>query len=125
MASSHNNKSVAIRSSAVLTTGEVAATTFALDKAWAHKVHVQVDFTLGSLTNGIFKIYVSADGTTYYDYRSPTGAAITQTLTADSTISIPVDAVGWTTLKVSVQGTGTVTNSLAAISLRYMTPGSQ
>lgn len=125
MASSGPNKSLAVRASAVLTTGEVAGTSLDLNEAWGSEAVAQIDFTLGMLTNGIFRFYVSMDGTNFYTLMGPTGAVLTQTLTASATNAIPIRANGWKFLRVSVQGTGTVTNSLAAVSLRYLRRGSQ
>ncbi len=125
MASSAPNKAFAVRASAVLTTGEVAGNSFDLNEAWGSKVNVQIDFTLGMLTNGIFRFYGSMDGTNFYLLHGTTGTTLAQTLTATSTISIPLFVHGWKFLRVSVQGTGTVTNSLAAVNLRYLRRGSQ
>src|SRR5690348_15174156 len=115
MASSAPNKNFAVRAAAILTTGEVAGTSFDLNEAWGAEVTAQLDFTLGSLTNGIFRFYVSMDGTNWYSLFGPSGAALTQTLTASATIAIPLIAQGWKFLRVSVQGTGTVTSSSATI----------
>ncbi len=125
MASSAANKSFAARAAAILTTGEVAATSFDLNEAFASQATVQVDFTLGSLTNEVVRFYVSQDGTTFYTLYGPTGAVLTQTLTASATIAIPVQAVGWKFLRVSVQGTGTVTSSTTTITIKYLRRGSQ
>lgn len=125
MASSAANRAFTARSAAILTTGEVAGTSFDLNEAHAGRVCVQVDFTLGSLTNGIFRFYVSADGTNWYTHYGPTGAALTQTLTGNSTLSIPIEAPGWKFLRISVQGTGTVTSSSATTTVRHLRRGSQ
>lgn len=125
MASSSPNKSLAARAAAILTTGEVAATSLDLNEAFGSKANVQVDFTIGMLTNVIVRFYVSMDGTNFYTLFGPSGAVLTQTLTASSTLGIPVEAVGWKFLRVSAQGTGTVTGSSAAITIRYLRRGSQ
>lgn len=125
MASSASNKLFAVRAAAILTTGEVAGTTFDVNEAWGGKCSAQVDFTKGSLTNGIFRFYVSSDGVTFYPLFGPSGATLTQTLTADGTLALPLDAGGWKFLRISVQGTGTVTSSSAAVALRYLKRGSQ
>ena len=125
MASSAPNKSFAVRAAAILTTGEVAGTSFDLNNAWGAEAVAQIDFTLGSLTNGIFRFYVSQDGSTFYSLFGPTGAALTQTYTGNATNAIPIKANGWKFLRVSVQGTGTVTSSSAAVSLTYLRRGSQ
>jgi len=120
MASSAPNKHFAVRAAAILTTSEVAGTSFDLNEAKDSEATVQIDFTLGSLTNGIFRFFVSMDGSTFYTLMGPTGAAITQTLTANSSLAIPVQAPGWKFMRVSVQGTGTVTSSSATVGLRYL-----
>lgn len=125
MASSANNETFVARAAAILTTGEVAGTSFDLNNAWGAKVAVQVDFTLGSLTNEVVRFYVSNDGTNFYTLYGPSGAVLTQTLTASAAITIPVQAVGWKFLRVSCQGTGTVTSSSSTITLRYLRRGSQ
>jgi hypothetical protein len=114
MASSAPNKSLAARASAVLTTGEVAATRLDLNNAAvASNILVDIDFTLGMLTNVILKAYVSQDGSTYRQLREGAGATqYSVTLTASSTDCI------------TAQGTGTVTNSLLALTYRYQREGS-
>lgn len=126
MAASAPNKSIVMRAAAILTTGEVnGALTLDLNEAYDSQAAIQIDFTLGSLTNGIFRFYVSSDGTNFYSLMGPTGAALTQTLTANSSLAIPVRAPGWKLLRVSVQGTGTVTSSSATVTCRYLRRGSQ
>jgi hypothetical protein len=125
MASSAPNESLAVRAAAIMTTSEVAGTSLDLNSAWGSRATVQIDFTLGSATNGIFRFYVSQDGSTWYTLYGATGAVLTQTLTANSTIAIPVHAAGWKFLRVSVQGTGTMTSSSATVTARYLRRGSQ
>ncbi len=125
MASSAPNKAATLRAAVILTTAEVAGTDFDMNQAWGGQVDVQIDFTLGSLTNGIFRFYVSMDGTNYYTLVGVNGGTLTQTLTANATISIPVMVRGWKFLRVSVQGTGTVTSSSATTTARYLRRGSQ
>lgn len=125
MASGAPNKNLAARASAILTTGEVAATRIDLNEAFNGRLTVSIDFTLGSLTNGIFRYYVSDDGTTYYPHETTGGGVVSHTLTADGTKSVTIDAPGWKWFRVTVQGTGTVTSSLAAVKYRYLQRGSQ
>ncbi len=125
MASSAPNKSAVIRAAVITTNAEVAGTSVDINESFGGRLSVQIDFTLGSLTNGIFKFYVSQDGTTFYTLMGTNGASLTQTLTATSTISVPVEAYGWKYLRVSVTGTGTVTSSSAAVTARYQRRGSQ
>jgi hypothetical protein len=124
MASSAPNKSFVVRAAAILTTGEVAGASFDLNEAWGSEPTVQINFTLGSLTNGIFRAYVSMDGVTFVPLETSPGTTL-RTLTADGTVAIPIYAMGWKFLRISVQGTGTVTSSSAAVTLRYLKRGSQ
>lgn len=125
MASATPNKAFSARASAVLTTGEVAGTSFILNEAQNSEVLVELDFTLGMLTNVIVRFYGSMDGTNWYTIHGSTGDALTQTLTASSDHALPVRAGGYRFLRVSAQGTGTVTNSLLAVVIRYLRRGSQ
>lgn len=125
MASSAPNKAAVVRAAAILTTGEVAGTSVDVNESFNGKFHVQVDFTIGSLTNVVVRFYVSMDGTNFYTLYGTTGAVLTQTLTASSTITIPVEAAGWKFLRISCQGTGTVTSSSATVTARYQKRGSQ
>lgn len=124
MASSAPNKAFLVRAAAILTTSEVAGFDFDLNQAWGGEAEVQIDFTVGSLTNGIIRFYVSQDGVTYYPLETGPGT-VSRTYTVSTTVVIPVWAAGSKLLRVSVQGTGTVTSSSAAVSLRYLKAGSQ
>jgi hypothetical protein len=126
MASSSPNRSLAARAAAVLTTGEVAATAMDLNDAWGSLVTVDVDFTLGSLTNGIVRFYASMDGTTYKQLIVNAGTLMTETMTANATRSWSLPHLaGWKYFRASIQGTGTVTSSSATITYRYLRRGSQ
>jgi hypothetical protein len=125
MASGAANKVLAARASAVLTTGEVAATRLDLNETFNSRVTVSIDFTVGSLTNCTFRYFVSMDGTTYYPIETTGGGVVSHVLTADGTKVVTIDAPGWKWFRVSAQGSGTVTNSLAALSYRYLQRGSQ
>jgi hypothetical protein len=120
MASSNGLANHVARAAAILTTGEVAGTIFDLTNALEQDVTVQIAFTQGSLTNGIFRFYVSMDNSTFVPLYGPSAAALTQTYTADTTSVIPIKANGWRYLRVSVQGTGTVTSSSATVTIRYL-----
>jgi hypothetical protein len=128
MGSSALNKSQAVRASAILTTGAVATDRVDLNNANSGSdLSVQVDFTLGSLTNVILKPYVSMDGTTYYQLASAAASTLESvTLTADDTRAwrMPVPA-GWKWFRLTAQGTGTVTSSLLALTVRYSRRGAQ
>jgi Tfp pilus assembly protein PilX len=125
MASSTPNKVLAARAAAILTTGEVAGTRLDLNEAFDSQVTVQLDFTKGSLTNGIFRAYVSIDGTTYYLLQTEGGTDCAYTYTADTARAIAFRCHGWKYFRVTVQGTGTVTSSSATVSYRYLRRGSQ
>src|SRR5690242_16082167 len=125
MASSAPNKNFVARAAAVLTTGEVAGTSLDLNEAFQGVVSCQIDFTLGMLTNCVFKFYVSMDNSTFYPLFGPTGATLTQTYTANTTVAIPLSGGGWKFLRVSATGSGTVTSSTATVTLRYLRRGSQ
>lgn len=121
MASSTPNKAIVARAAAVLTASEVACAPFDLNNAWASKVNVQLDFTLGSLTNAIVKHYVSADGVTWM----PFGVADDTVTTSGSKGYSFANLAGWKWYRASLTGTGTVTGSSAAVTYRYLKRGSQ
>lgn len=126
MASQAPNKSLAARAAAILTTGEVAGATLDLNEAWGSHVTYQLDFTLGSLTNVIVRFYVSMDGTTWVPVAGPTGALMTETITATATRAYTVNHLaGWKYFRATLQGTGTVTSSSATGTYRYLRRGTQ
>ena len=122
MSSAAPNKEQVLRAAAILTTGEVAGSSFVLNNAFASRASLLVNFTLGSLTNGIVRLYVSKDGVTYYPLESGT---VSRTYTGDTDAVIPIDGSGWRFFRASIQGTGTVTSSEATLTLRYLQAGSQ
>lgn len=125
MASNAPLKSLAARASAVLTASEVAATRLDLTEVWGGAVSVHLDFTIGMLTNVIVKHYVSMDGTTYVPVASGS-AVLTETITATGTRAYSLTGLGgWKFYRATLQGTGTVTNSLAALTYRYLRRASQ
>lgn len=128
MASSAPNRMLVARAAAILTTGEVAAAGLDLNEAWSADVAVQADFTLGSLTNVVLRFYASVDGATWYQVYAGTSvlAALTATLTANGTITVPVPALGgFKFFRATAQGTGTVTSSSLTLTYRYLRRGSQ
>lgn len=125
MANGSANKSFVVRASAILTTGEVAGNVFDLNNAHESRVSVAIDFTVGSLTNCTFRYYVSKDGVTYYPLETAAGGVVSHVPTVDTTKAVLIDGCGWKFLKVSAQGSGTLTNSLAALSIYYLQAGSQ
>ncbi len=125
MGSSALNKSQVIRSAAILTTGAVASARVDLNNLNSGSyLNIQVDFTLGSLTNVTLVPYVSMDGITYYQIATP--ALETVTLTASDTRAwrMPVPA-GWKWFRMTAQGSGTVASSSLALTARYARRGAQ
>lgn len=122
MASSSTNKEFVVRSSVVLTTGEVAGNTFTVNNAKDSELNVHVSFTLGMLTNGIFKWYASKDGSTWVPMSDFSGA-VSYTLTASTEKVYNFDCKGWRFFRVSATGTGTVTNSLAEVKVQHLRRG--
>lgn len=118
--SSDVNKSVAARASAVLTTGEVAASAFLLNKAKGGELCLEVLFTLGMLTSVDINHYVSMDGITYYPIQTVGAGAITHNYTADQNIVIRISAPGYRWYRASAKGNGTVTDSLLELNYRYL-----
>jgi len=111
------------RTSAVLTTGEVAGTALSLAQCADYRVTVDLSFTIGSLTNVIVRFYASMDGTTY-DPININGTNMTETLTASSERCYVVPSLaGWKFFRASAQGTGTVTNSLCEYKYRWAKRG--
>lgn len=119
-------KIYSVRSSAVLTTSYVAGTVIGDDNLIYEKnqLIVLVDFTIGSLTSAEIKIELGPSTSdlyneTYDDIAASTGIIterlITRTFTGTGKyrIAIPIKDRN---IKISAKGTGTVTNSLMAIS---------
>lgn len=126
--SNYAYKATTARASSVLTTGEVAAATLKLDDCFQGRVSVHVAFTLGMLTNVVLRPYVSMDGTNFVQLANPAasaGTVLSQTPTANYTASLCFDCAGWKYFRMSAQGTGTVTNSLLALTYRHLKVGSQ
>lgn len=126
MASSAANKSQVARTAAILTTSEVAGTSFDLNNAWGSQVCVDLGFTIGSLTNVIVRFYVSTDNSTFDPIAVNGGTLMTETLTASAERCYVVPALpGWKWFRISLHGTGTATSSTANASYRYLKRGSQ
>jgi hypothetical protein len=125
MASTAHFRTVAGRAAAILTTGEVAGATLDLSDAWAGHVAVDLDFTLGSLTNVIVRFYGSEDGSTWKPIANGS-VLMTETLTATATRLYLVPALaGVKYFRASVQGTGVVTSSSCAFSYKHWRRASQ
>ena len=76
---------------------------------------VMINFTVGSLTNGIFTPQISIDGTNWFDHTSP-GAL---TLTATGKKAFVVNCMGAKLFRIAVSSTGTITNSAVSIDIGY------
>lgn len=116
-------RSMVGRAAAVLTTSEVAGTTLNLLSArpFEARLAVDVDFTVGSLTNCTFRFYASVDGANFdLIYIGGTSSSIVLTADGDLCVVLP-PLVGYKYFRVSAQGNGTVTNSSAAFSYRWLT----
>ncbi len=109
------------RASAVLTTGEVAGAALDLELAKDKRVVVDFSFTIGMLTNVTVRFYGSMDGTTYDligDLAVPGTSSVALTANTERLYTMPpLMGVKW--FRVSVQGSGTVTNSLCDFTYRY------
>jgi len=111
-----------IRDSAVLTTSYVAATV--IDQAHVYnQLTINVDYTKGSLTSLEIKVEFSTDGTTYRQQVVASVGSGTTTLLANeytyagASNNFPIDLpISTNFIKISAKGTGTVTNSLLALS---------
>lgn len=116
-----------VRESAVLTTSYVAGTVLGpvnepgRSPSENNQLLLYVNFTKGSITSIELKVEFSEDGTTYYQQTltSESGGTSSITLGFHTTtvggkyrLAIPISD---NYIKVSVKGTGTLTNSLAAI----------
>ncbi len=112
------------RTIAVLTTAEVAATTLQVGDAFGGTFGVEVDFTVGSLTDVSIRFYVSNDASTWRPFADLRGER-SYALTENTSAAYQFQAAGWKFFKVSFQGAGTVTNSLAAAVYRMLRRGSQ
>lgn len=122
MSSPSSNKVFTIRASAVLTTGEVNGTSFGLNKAHGSRCSVDLRFTIGSLTNVTVRYYVTdADALVWVPLETAGGGVVSHVLSADTKKSVLIDAPGWSYLRVSAQGSGTVTDSLLEVKARYIT----
>jgi len=118
-------KKQAARAAAILTNGEVAASAFLTEKSDNGAVTVELNFTIGSLTNVIVKFYGSADGTNYYAVNEPY-VGLTETLTASVNKFYTFPALpGLKRFRVSLTGTGTLTNSTATVNYYHFQRGSQ
>lgn len=109
-----------VRSAAILTDAYVAGTTIDT-KGEYNQMVVLWDFTVGSLTTGELKVEFSPDNSTFYQetFSAVLGGTSTETLgehqvgaTGKRRILIPLaDRF----VKISVKGTGTVTNSSCTV----------
>ena len=115
--SSSSNKSV--RAAAILTGSYVASSLLNVSQTTTQKVTYYINFTIGSLTNGLFKPEVSIDGSNWYDaahtVAGTTASPGPLTLDATGKVAMTVDCTGAKLVRISVKGTGTATSSSATI----------
>lgn len=110
----------AVRAAAILTDSYVAGTV--LDSTHEYnQLTLLVDFTKGSLTSLEVKVEFSPDNSAYYQETAQsvssgtaTETVLEHTFTATGKYRIPIQ-INDRYIKVSAKGTGTVTNSSAAI----------
>lgn len=109
-----------VRSAAALTTSYVAGAVLDLSSKY-NKAVVLADFTKGSLTTAEIKIEFSPDNSNWYQEvaSSTTGGTITDTLAehqieATGKYRLPI-MIADRYMRVSVKGTGTVTDSSMAV----------
>jgi len=112
-----------VRTSLITTTSYVAGTVLE-DMESFNQLILEVAFTIGSLTSAELKIEYSNDGTTYFQDTNKSISSGVSTLylanytwTAGGNYQIEVPVLA-RFIKISVKGTGTVTNSLIAITSR-------
>lgn len=111
----------AVRSSAILTDAYVAGTVIS-NATTARTLTVFLDFTKGSLTTLEVKVEQSIDDSSYFQdtwSSDPTAGVITNSVVvhqfdATGKYNFTVPALA-NHIKISVKGTGTVTNSLLAV----------
>ena len=112
---------IVVRDSAILTNSYVAGTIIKGAESF-NQLDIQLKFTKGSLTTGELKVEFSTDsGVSYTQDTNSSISTGTTTLslneyqvgaTGNYRISVPITA-SW--IKISVKGTGTATDSLAAV----------
>lgn len=111
----------AVRSSAILTTSYVAGTVITNAERY-NQLIIEIDFTIGSLTSFEWKVEFSSNGGATYFQESATSVSggtgtdsileHTNTATGKYRFAIPIKDER---IKISVKGTGTVTDSLCAV----------
>lgn len=116
---SKQHPGVPLRAAAILTNAAVASAVFNVNATVDGYIQVFIDFTLGSLTNGIFNPQVSPDGTNWYDVTNP-GAL---TLVASGSKAFLVPCKGAKQFRMQVTGTGTAAGSSAKVSMGYQDLG--
>ena len=121
MATDHEYKTHIVRASVIPTTSYVAGTVIEKTRD-NNQLNVYVSLTFGSLTSAEVKVEFSADGTTYYQETFSAVSTVTSTESlgehkfgagGNYRLEIPLKD---NFVKISAKGTGTLTNSLMAIS---------
>lgn len=118
----YNYLTVPVRSSAILTDSYVAGTIISNAHEYDQLI-VRLKYTKGSLTSLEVKIEYSQDGgTTYFQDTNMSVSGGTSTLSANeftytgATGNIQIEKnIACSHIKISVKGTGTVTNSLLEV----------
>jgi hypothetical protein len=107
------------RASLVLTSAEVAGSTLSLEKAKDAVVCVDFNFTQGMLTNGTIRFYVSNDASTWEPVKMGV-TILSEAHTADASFAYFMPQLrGWKFFRATLQGSGTVTNSLGDFTYRF------
>lgn len=107
----------AVRSAAILTDSYVAGTEFSM--AEHNLLAIDVEFTIGSLTDMRLKVEVSNDdGTTYVQQVEESASSGVTTVTANEykiaasgSVTLLIHPIRAGLVKISVKGTGTATGS--------------
>lgn len=122
-----------IRDAAILTDAYVVSKTFGVADAEEQGINqdavelvLDIDFTIGSLTDCYLKIEYSDNGTDWFQHTSlstvagiGTVSAFVARLAASIKGSLSIPMIKHPFLRVSAIGNGTVAGSLLAISARY------
>ena len=105
-----------IRAASILTNGVVNSASQVTNVMFDQQPTLLVDFTLGSLTNVILIPQSTYDGTNWFNLFSPG----TLTLTATGKTAVSLACKGCKAVRVSAQGTGTVTASSLTLDLVWV-----
>jgi hypothetical protein len=104
----------------VVANASTGATMIAINQTLDGIINVDVNFTLGSLTNATFTPQVSDDGVNWSTLTDPGALG---PLTATGRFSFPCIVKGRQFFRVAAASTGTPTSSSAAIAYTWQTQG--